>query len=110
VYLRVRGKDHYINFRELTGGRTITVCAQQEVVKDLIALRLATGGSIVFEAEYASLHEIEGPKPYIGYSKNGKSCEIHCEFIAGCDGFHGVSRPSIPHGVLKSFDKVYPFA
>lgn len=110
VYLRVRGKDHHINFRELTGGSTITVYAQQEVVKDLIALRLAAGGSITFEAENASLHQIEGPRPYIRYSKNGEPCEIRCEFIAGCDGFHGVSRPSIPDGVLKRFEKVYPFA
>ncbi len=110
VYLRVRGKDHHIDFRALTGGRTITVYAQQEVVKDLIALRLAAGGQLVFEAERASIHQIEGPKPYIRYFKDGEPCEVHCEFIAGCDGFHGVSRPSIPAGALKSFEKVYPFA
>ena len=110
VYLRVRGKDHHIHFRELTGGRTITVYAQQEVVKDLIALRLAADRRIVFETEDASLHDIEGPKPYIRYTKNGESFEIHCEFIAGCDGFHGVSRPSIPDSVLRTVDKLYPFA
>lgn len=110
VYLRVRGTDHHINFRELTGGKTITVYAQQEVVKDLIELRLAGGGGIVFEAENATLHQIEGPKPSIHYSIKGEPCEIHCDFIAGCDGFHGVSRPSIPAGVLKTFDKTYPFA
>lgn len=109
VYLRVRGKDHHIDFRELTGGRTITVYAQQEVVKDLIALRIAGGGNIVFEAEQASLHHIEGPKPCIRYQNNGEDCEIHCDFIAGCDGFHGVSRPAI-ESVLKTFDKSYPFA
>ena len=110
VYLRVRGKDHHIDFRALTGGRTITVYAQQEVVKDLIALRLAAGGQIVFEAQDASIHEINEPKPLIRYFKDGETCEIHCEFIAGCDGFHGVSRSSIPDGALKSFEKVYPFA
>ena len=110
IYLRVRGKDHHINFRELTGGRTITVYAQQELVKDLIAVRLVAGGRIVFEAERASLHQIDGPRPYIRYEKNGEVFEIHCHFIAGCDGFHGVSRPSFPEGVLETFDKSYPFA
>jgi p-hydroxybenzoate 3-monooxygenase len=110
VYLRVRGKDHHINFPELADGRTITVYAQQEVVKDLIALRLAGGRGIAFDAEEASLHQIEGPKPYIRYCKGDEWFEIHCDFIAGCDGFHGVSRPSIPEGVLTTFDKTYPFA
>ena len=110
VYLRVRGKDHHINFRELTGGKTITVYAQQEVVKDLIALRVGGGGEIVFEAEKATIHQVGGPKPYIRYQKNGEICEVHCDFFAGCDGFHGVSRSSIPEGVLKTFDKTYPFA
>ncbi len=110
VYLRVRGKNHHINFRELTGGKTITVYAQQEVVKDLIAIRLAASREIAFEAQDANLHQIEGPNPYIRYRKGGETCEVHCGFIAGCDGFHGVSRPSIPAGVLNTFDKTYPFA
>jgi len=110
IYLRVRRKDHHINFRELTGGKTITVYAQQEVVKDLIAIRLAGGGKIEFEAEDTSVHQIEGPDPAIRYRKNGEVCEVGCQFIAGCDGFHGVSRSSIPEGALNTFDKTYPFA
>jgi len=101
IYLRVRRKDHHINFRELTGGKTITVYAQQEVVKDLIAIRLAGGGKIEFEAEDTSVHQIEGPDPAIRYRKNGEVCEVGCQFIAGCDGFHGVSRSSIPEGALN---------
>jgi p-hydroxybenzoate 3-monooxygenase len=110
VYLRVRGRDHHINFPELTGGKTITVYAQQEVVKDLITVGLAAGRKIIFEAEDASLHKIEESEPYIRFTKDGESHEIHCRFIAGCDGFHGISRHSIPEGVLEIFDKTYPFA
>jgi p-hydroxybenzoate 3-monooxygenase len=110
VYLRVRGRDHHINFPELTGGKTITVYAQQEVVKDLIAVRLAAGGRIIFEAENASLHQIDRPAPSIRFNKDGETHEIRCGFVAGCDGFHGVSRPSVPPGVLQTFDKTYPFA
>ena len=110
VYLRVRGTDHHIDFRELTGGKTITVYAQQELVKDLIALRLAKGGRIEFEAENTTVHQIEGPKPYLSCRVQGENYQIHCDFIAGCDGFHGISRPSIPEGVLQTFDKTYPFA
>jgi p-hydroxybenzoate 3-monooxygenase len=110
VYLRVRGTDHHIDFRELTGGKTITVYAQQELVKDLIALRLANGGRIEFEAESTTVHQIEGPRPFLSCRIQGENYQVHCDFIAGCDGFHGISCPSIPGGVLQTFDKAYPFA
>ncbi len=110
VYLRVRGKDYHIDFPELTGGRTITVYAQQEVVKDLIALRLAQDNNVIFDVENTTLNGIESAKSSICYEKNGQENEIRCDFVAGCDGFHGVSRNSIPEGVLTTFDKTYPFA
>ena len=110
VYLRVRGKDHHIDFRELTGGKTITVYAQQEVVKDLIARRLAPDNNIIFEVEDTTLKGIESTKPCIRFGKNGEQHEIRCDFVAGCDGFHGVSRSLIPQGALTVFDKTYPFA
>ena len=110
IYLRVKGRDHHINFPDLTGGKSITVYAQQEVVKDLIAVRLAGGGRITFQAEDASLHQIDGPEPRIRFNKDGEAHEIQCRFVAGCDGFHGVARPSIPGGVLEIFDRTYPFA
>jgi p-hydroxybenzoate 3-monooxygenase len=111
VYLRVSGRDYHVNFPELTGGKTITVYAQQEVVKDLIAVRLGGGGEIIFEAEDASVHDIESSEPCIRFrTKDGEHHEVHCRFIAGCDGFHGVSRLSIPNGILQVFDKTYPFA
>lgn len=110
IYLRVRGKDYHTDFRELTGGRTITVYAQQEVVKDLIALRSTRDKNIIFDVENATLNGIDSAKPSIRYEKNGQKNEIRCDFVAGCDGFHGVSRNSIPKGVLTAFDKTYPFA
>jgi p-hydroxybenzoate 3-monooxygenase len=110
IHLRVRGSDHRIDFPELTGGKTIAVYAQQEVVKDLIVARLKAGGSIFFEVEGVRVHELSGPNPAIRFRNAGEDCEVRCDFIAGCDGFHGVCRPSIPAGVLTTFEKVYPFA
>ncbi len=110
IALRFQNRDHRIDFHELTGGRAITIYAQAEVVKDLIDARLAEGGEICFEASDVSVHGIDGPQPSIRFRKNGESAEIHCDFIAGCDGFHGVCRPSIPDGVLTVYERTYPFA
>jgi p-hydroxybenzoate 3-monooxygenase len=90
--------------------RAVTVYGQHEVVKDLIARRLADGGTVVFEAADASVHDLDGDSPRIRYTKDGAAQEIPCDFIAGCDGFHGLCRPSIPEGVLTAFERVYPFA
>jgi p-hydroxybenzoate 3-monooxygenase len=109
IELRFLGRGHRIDFQELTG-RAITIYAQGEVVKDLIDARLSARQPLVFEAADVSLHNFDGPQPSIRFRKNGDSCELLCDFIAGCDGFHGVSRPSIPSGVLNSFERFYPFA
>jgi p-hydroxybenzoate 3-monooxygenase len=109
IELRFRGRGHRIDFQELTG-RAITIYAQGEVVKDLIDARLSAGQPIVFEAADVSLHNFDSPRPSIRFHKNGECTELLCDFIAGCDGFHGVSRPSIPNGVLTAFERVYPFA
>ncbi len=107
-------RRHRIDLHELTDGKAVTVYGQHEVVKDLIAARLAAGGSIVFEAEEVSLHGIgigdDGGKPRLRYRKDGVEQEIVCDYIAGCDGFHGVSRASIPPGVLREYERTYPFA
>ena len=108
--LRFGGRGHRIDLSGLTGGRTITVYAQQEVVKDLIAARLEAGGDIVFEAQGVSLHAVDGPAPRVRYSKDGAAREISCDFIAGCDGFHGITRASIPPGALTLYDHEYPYA
>ena len=110
VELRFQGRSHRIDFPSLTGGQQITVYGQQEAVKDIIAARLAAGGTIHFEVSDVQVHDIESESPRISLRRNGAEEEIDCDFIAGCDGFHGISRPSIPDGVLAFFDRVYPFA
>jgi p-hydroxybenzoate 3-monooxygenase len=109
IELRFQGRGHRIDFQELTG-RAITIYAQGEVVKDLIDSGLAAAQPIIFEAADVALHNFNGPQPSIRFLKDGEEVELHCDFIAGCDGFHGVSRPSIPQGILTAFDRTYPFA
>ncbi|ACZ38038.1 4-hydroxybenzoate 3-monooxygenase [Sphaerobacter thermophilus] len=110
IILRVEGEDHRIALSDLTGGGVITVYGQQEVVKDLIKARLETGGQILFEVEDVSLHDINTSEPVVRFRHGGKQHELRCDVIAGCDGSHGVSRPSIPAGVLTTYERVYPFA
>lgn len=109
IELRFGGWGHRIDFQELTGGKGIMIYAQHEVLKDLNNARAATGGQVFFEVEDVSVHDFDGPKPKIRYRKDGTSHELTCDFIAGCDGFHGVCRPSIPAGVLTEYERVYPF-
>jgi len=109
IELRFQGRGHRINFHELTGGRGITIYAQAEVIKDLLDARLAAGGQLVFEAEDVMLRSIDSPKPSIAFRHDGKSCELTCDFVAGCDGFHGICRASIPKGILTAYERIYPF-
>jgi p-hydroxybenzoate 3-monooxygenase len=108
VEVRFKGHGHRIDFKELTG-RGITIYAQQEVVKDLIATRGKEGGEILFEIDGASVHDFDSPNPKIRFHDHGEPCEIHCDFIAGCDGFHGVCRPSIANA-LAVYERLFPFA
>ncbi len=98
IELRVEGCGHRIDFQDLTGGKGITIDAQHAVVKDLTQARIAAGGQIIFEAENVRVDEFESSTPKIRYRKDGNTCELSCDFIAGCDGFHGICRPSIPSG------------
>jgi p-hydroxybenzoate 3-monooxygenase len=100
---------HRIDFADLTG-RSITVYGQQELIKDLVHARLAAGAPIHFSVEGVSLHELEGERPCIRYVAGGQQHELECDFIAGCDGSHGVSRASIPPAALTLFERTYPFA
>ena len=114
IELRFKGHGHRIDFQELTG-RAITIYAQGEVVKDLIDARHAADGKLIFEAAKVSVHDFEGSlssnqKPSIQFQKDGAAVELACDFIAGCDGFHGICRPSIPRGVLTAYDRIYSFA
>ncbi len=90
-------------------GKSVVVYGQTEVTRDLMDARAATGGITVYGAEDVALHDIDTDAPYVTYRKDGETCRIDCRFIAGCDGFHGVSRRSIPEGVLKTYERVYPF-
>src|SRR5438046_1680053 len=110
IELRFGGAAHRIDLTKLSGGRSITVYGQQEVVKDLIQARLAADGELIFEVESVTLHDIETSSPRILFRSNGEEVELCCDAIAGCDGFHGVCRPSIPADVLSVFERSYPFA
>ena len=109
IELSFNGRRHRINLHELTGGRAITVYGQQEVVKDLIHARLEAGAPLYFEVEATSIHDFATASPKIRFRKDGEQQEITCDFVAGCDGFHGICRPSVPAGVLRLFERVYPF-
>jgi p-hydroxybenzoate 3-monooxygenase len=110
IELRFDGEGHRIDLSGLTGGRTITIYGQQEVVKDLIAGRLREGGDIRFEVSDVRLDGIETDRPTIAFTHEGRDENLECDVIAGCDGFHGVSRHAIPDGALTEFDRTYPFA
>ena len=110
IELRFGGRGHRIDMTELTGGRSITVYGQQEVVKDLIRARLDAGGQVLFDASEVSVHALESARPRIRFRRGGEEAELHCDVIAGCDGFHGICRPSVPSGVLAAFERSYPFA
>jgi len=109
IELRFDGSGHRIDMHALTG-RTITVYSQHEVVRDLIALRLSTQGEIVFEAAHTRIAEIDTSSPRIIFRTQKTAQELVCDFIAGCDGFHGICRPAIPAGVLTQYERGYPFA
>lgn len=109
IEIGLDGVRHRIPFVELTG-KHVTVYGQQEVVKDLIARRLKDGGDVRFESGEVSLHGIASDRPLIRVEKEGVVDEVACDYIAGCDGFHGISRPSIPENVLTVYECSYPFA
>ncbi len=109
IELRFRGERHRIDFPALTGGKSVMVYAQHEVVKDLIAARLAAGGDIRFEAHVDGLDGIATTTPSIRYRQGGVAHVLNCEVIAGCDGFHGISRAAIPGDLMRVYERVYPF-
>jgi len=111
IELRFGGRGHRIDFSELTGGRGITIYAQHELIKDLVAARLSAGGQIFFEARGVSVHNFglgSAAQPTIRFRQDEEPRELRCDFIAGCDGSHGVCRPAIPAGACAAFERVYP--
>lgn len=109
IYLRFGGESHRIDFEALAEGRLITVYAQHEVIKDLVAARLAAGGRIYFEARCTAIADVDTDSPVICFTQDGAEHELRCDFVAGCDGYHGVSRPAIPAAVRHDYVRVYPF-
>jgi p-hydroxybenzoate 3-monooxygenase len=109
LFISFGGRRHRIDLAELTGGKAITVYGQNEVVRDLIDARVATNRPLYFDAEDVSVADVDSPQPAIRFRHGGTDHEVRCDFIGGCDGFHGICRPSIPAGVLTVYERTYPF-
>jgi p-hydroxybenzoate 3-monooxygenase len=103
-----RGVRHRIDFKALTG-KVVTVYGQTEITRDLMDARDAIGAKTVYEASDVSLHDLTHDKPIVRYRKDGVAFEVSCDYVAGCDGFHGVSRCSIPEDLIRNYERVYPF-
>ncbi|WP_339488224.1 4-hydroxybenzoate 3-monooxygenase [Pseudomonas sp. EL_65y_Pfl2_R95] len=107
--LAFSGRRERIDLKQLTGGKTVMIYGQTEVTRDLMDARKTSGAKTFYDVKDAQLHELKGKKPYVTFTLKGETVRLDCDHIAGCDGFHGVSRRSIPEGVLKEFERVYPF-
>jgi p-hydroxybenzoate 3-monooxygenase len=109
IELLFEGEGHRIALTELAG-RELTIYGQHELVRDLIAARLATDRPLYFEVDDVTLHDLGGSAPTVRFARNAERHELRCDFVAGCDGFHGVCRPSIPDGALRTYEREYPYA
>ena len=107
--LLFKGERHRIDMNELTGGKNVMVYGQTEVTRDLMDARNSNGLTTVYEANNVTVHDFDTKKPRVRYEKDGISHEIECDFIAGCDGFHGICRASVPEGAVTNYEKIYPF-
>lgn len=107
--LALNGQLEYINLKTLTDGKTVMVYGQTEVTRDLMAAREACGAKSIYQVSNAQPHDMKSGNPYITFEKDGETHRLDCDYIAGCDGFHGISRKSIPPEVLTEFERVYPF-
>ncbi|MEB0141073.1 MULTISPECIES: 4-hydroxybenzoate 3-monooxygenase [unclassified Undibacterium] len=104
------GQQKRIDLKSLTAGKTVMVYGQTEVTRDLMEARKAAGGITIYEAENVELHDFYSERPRVSFQKNGELIELECDYIAGCDGFHGVSRKSAPKEEIKTYERVYPFS
>ncbi|PPE69060.1 4-hydroxybenzoate 3-monooxygenase [Caldimonas thermodepolymerans] len=109
IEIAFKGRRHRIDFKALTGGKSVMVYGQTEITRDLMDAREAAGLPTVYEAADVSIHDFDTARPRVRYVKDGKAHEIECDFIAGCDGYHGVCRASVPQGALTTYERVYPF-
>ncbi|WP_413711595.1 4-hydroxybenzoate 3-monooxygenase [Rhizobium sp. Rhizsp82] len=103
------GRDHRIDLHGLTGGKRVMVYGQTELTRDLMEHREASGAATIYDAANVTPHDFDGETPYLTYEKDGITHRIDCDFIAGCDGFHGASRKAVPASAIRTFEKVYPF-
>ncbi len=103
------GRCEHIDLKGLTGGKTVMIYGQTEVTRDLMEARERSGAQTFYSASQVQPHDIDSAQPYLTFEHNGETLRLDCDYIAGCDGFHGVARQSIPPGVLKEFERVYPF-
>ena len=104
-----KGERHRIDMNHLTGGKNVMVYGQTEVTHDLMDARKATGLTTIYEAGNVTVHDFDSASPKVRYEKDGQTHEIECDFIAGCDGFHGVCRASAPRSAIREYEKIYPF-
>ncbi|MDQ3060295.1 MAG: 4-hydroxybenzoate 3-monooxygenase [Pseudomonadota bacterium] len=109
IEMLYNGKRHRVDLNKLTGGKNVMVYGQTDLTKDLMDARAAAGLPTVYEAHNVAVHDFDTQKPRVTYEKDGQKFEIECDFIAGCDGFHGVCRASAPRSAITEFEKVYPF-
>ncbi|MFT3721486.1 4-hydroxybenzoate 3-monooxygenase [Pseudorhodoferax sp.] len=109
IELLFKGRRHRIDLHGLSGGKRVTVYGQTEVTRDLMEARAAAGLVTVYEAGDVALHGFDGDRPSVTYTQDGQTRTLACDFIAGCDGYHGVSRKSVPAGAVTEYEKVYPF-
>ncbi len=108
INIGINGDLHRLDFKALVDKR-VTIYGQQEVVKDMVVRRLADGEPLLFEVDDVSVHDVTSKQPTIRFTHEGKAQQIECDFIAGCDGFHGICRPSFPDGMVQIFERDYPF-
>ncbi len=109
IELVFAGQRHPVDVQGLTGGKVVTAYGQTEVTRDLMTARAAAGLPTVYEAANVAIHDFDGMHPRVSYQKEGQNHELLCDFIAGCDGFHGVCRASVPQGAITEFERTYPF-
>jgi len=107
--LAFNGRRHRIDLHGLTGGKTVTVYGQTEVTRDLMAARATAGAVTIYDADDVRVEGFDGDHPTVHFTRNGHAQTLDCDFIAGCDGFHGVCRQSVPQGSITEFERVYPF-
>src|SRR4051812_22953016 len=110
INLQFDGERHHVPLTELSGGRSIVVYGQTEVVKDLVAVRVESALPLLFDVNDVTVRELQSERARIGFERDGMRHELECDVVAGCDGFHGVCRTSIPASLLSTFEREYPFA